>query len=541
MNETFDYIIVGTGTAGSVIAHRLCEDIKTQVCVLEAGGRDTNPFIHIPAGFMKTITDPSVNWLYETLPSEGTAGRRIGQPRGKTLGGSSSINGHIYNRGQRMDFDVWAQMGNRGWSYADVLPYFKRSERRVGDGDDKFRGREGQYVIEDLEWEHPLCDAFMEGATSLGIPRNADYNGEAQEGVGFFQRSIHKGLRQSSARSYLYPAMGKGNLTVKTKAMATSLILEGKRVVGVRFRQGGVDKEVRARREVIVSGGTFNSPQLLQLSGIGPAPLLNELGIPVLHELPGVGENLRDHYPVRMAARAKNISTINEKSRGLPLAWEVIKYLVARKGILTLQPTLVACFWKSDENLESGDLQMTFTPASYAEGVQSDLEQDPGMTIAVWQQRPESTGYVRARSPDPMEKPDIQPNYLADDIDQRALLGGIKLGRRLFRTEALAPYFEQETSPGDGVDTDEQLLNYARERGTTAFHPMGTCRMGPAADRNAVVDDQLRVHGLEGLRVADASIMPTMPSANTNASTLMIGEKAGDLIRGRPALPPVEL
>jgi choline dehydrogenase len=541
LNETFDYIIVGTGTAGSVIAHRLCEDIKTQVCVLEAGGRDTNPFIHIPAGFMKTITDPSVNWLYETLPSEGTAGRRIGQPRGKTLGGSSSINGHIYNRGQRMDFDVWAQMGNRGWSYADVLPYFKRSERRVGDGDDKFRGREGQYVIEDLEWEHPLCDAFMEGATSLGIPRNADYNGEAQEGVGFFQRSIHKGLRQSSARSYLYPAMGKGNLTVKTKAMATSLILEGKRVVGVRFRQGGVDKEVRARREVIVSGGTFNSPQLLQLSGIGPAPLLNELGIPVLHELPGVGENLRDHYPVRMAARAKNISTINEKSRGLPLAWEVIKYLVARKGILTLQPTLVACFWKSDENLESGDLQMTFTPASYAEGVQSDLEQDPGMTIAVWQQRPESTGYVRARSPDPMEKPDIQPNYLADDIDQRALLGGIKLGRRLFRTEALAPYFEQETSPGDGVDTDEQLLNYARERGTTAFHPMGTCRMGPAADRNAVVDDQLRVHGLEGLRVADASIMPTMPSANTNASTLMIGEKAGDLIRGRPALPPVEL
>jgi choline dehydrogenase len=400
----------------------------------------------------------------------------------------------------------------------------------VGDGDDKFRGREGQYVIEDLEWDHPLCDAFMEGATSLGIPRNADYNGEAQEGVGFFQRSIHKGLRQSSARSYLYPAMGKGNLTVKTKAMATSLILEGKRVVGVRFRQGGVDKEVRARREVIVSGGTFNSPQLLQLSGIGPAPLLNELGIPVLHELPGVGENLRDHYPVRMAARAKNISTINEKSRGLPLAWEVIKYLVARKGILTLQPTLVACFWKSDENLESGDLQMTFTPASYAEGVQSDLEQDPGMTIAVWQQRPESTGYVRARSPDPMEKPDIQPNYLADDIDRRALLGGIKLGRRLFRTEALAPYFEQETSPGDGVDTDEQLLNYARERGTTAFHPMGTCRMGPAADRNAVVDDQLRVHGLEGLRVADASIMPAVPCANTNFPTIMVGEKVAGTI-----------
>ncbi len=294
-------------------------------------------------------------------------------------------------------------------------------------------------------------------------------------------------------------------------------------------------------KEIILSGGTFNSPQLLQLSGIGPGPLLQELGIAVRHELAGVGENLRDHYPVRMAARVKNASTINELSRGLQLAWEIIKYCVTRKGILTLQPTLVACFWKSDESLEFGDLQMTFTPASYAEGVQSELEQYPGMTIAVWQQRPESSGYVRAKSPDPRHKPAIQPNYLADEIDQRVLLGGMKLGRRLFRTDALAPYFEEETSPGADCQSDEQLLTYARERGTTAFHPMGTCRMGPSTDPSAVVDAELKVHGLEGLRVADASIMPTMPSANTNASTLMIGEKASDLIRGRTALPAVEL
>ena len=541
MAEQFDYVIVGSGSAGSIVAHRLSEDNEVRTCVLEAGPRDTNPFLHIPAGFMKTLVNPKVNWLYETEPSAGTAGRRIQQPRGKTLGGSSSINGHIYNRGQRMDYDVWAQMGNRGWSYAEVLPYFKRYERRVGDGDDTFRGREGRYVIEDLEWEHPLCDAFMEGAISQGIPRNPDYNGASQEGVGFFQRSINRGVRVSSARAYLHPVMERKNLDVRTNAHAVAIIFEGKRAVGIRYRQGGEYKEVRANREVVLCGGSFNSPQLLQLSGVGSGELLQELGIPVHHELPGVGENLRDHYPIRMTARARNTWTINERARGLPLAWEVLKYFVARKGILTLQPTLVACFWKSDESLEYGDLQMTFTPASYREGVQSELDTEPGMTIAVWQQRPESTGYVRARSPDPFEKPAIQPNYLASEIDQRVIVGGIKLGRRLFRAQALAPYFESELSPGDDVQTDEEFLNYARGRGTTAFHPMGTCRMGPDTDPTAVVDAELKVHGIEGLRVADASIMPTMPSANTNASSLMIGEKASDMLRGLPPLEPVDL
>ena len=539
--QEFDYVVVGSGSAGSVLTHRLVEAQSPTVCVLEAGGKDYNPFIHIPAGFMKTLVDPKVNWLYETEPSEGTAGRRIAQPRGKTLGGSSSINGHIYNRGQRMDFDVWAQMGNRGWSYAEVLPYFKRNERRVGAGDDRFRGREGRYSIGDLTWEHPLCDAFMDGAVSEGIPRNPDYNGASQEGVGFFQRSIHQGKRVSSARAYLHPVMGRSNLEVRTKAYAVKLLFDGKRVVGVRYFQGGEYKDVLARREVILSGGTFNSPQLLQLSGVGDPELLQSMGIEVAHALPGVGENLRDHYPIRMTARVNNVTTINERARGLPLLWEIAKYFSAGKGILTLQPTLVACFWKSDESLESGDLQMTFTPASYAEGVQSQLDSQPGMTIAVWQQRPESRGYVRIRNNDPFQKPAIQPNYLADEMDQRVIVGGIKLGRKLFRTPALAPYFEGELSPGDDVQTDDEILNYARGRGTTAFHPMGTCRMGPNTDATAVVDHELRVHGLAGLRVADASIMPTMPSANTNASSLMIGEKAADMILGKAPLEPVDL
>ena len=309
----------------------------------------------------------------------------------------------------------------------------------------------------------------------------------------------------------------------------------------MEYIRGGETHQLKANKEVILSGGTFNSPQLLQLSGIGPGDLLQEHGIEVKHELAGVGEHFRDHYPVRMEARVQNIKTINELSRGIPLAIEIVKYFTQRKGILTLQPTLVHCFWKSDESLQFGDLQMTFTPASYKQGVQSELEEEPGMTIAVWQQRPESTGYVRIQSANPFDKPAIQPNYLADPIDQRVIVNGIKLGRRLFRTEPLSPYFKQEISPGDDVETDEQILQYARQRGTTAFHPMGTCRMGPATDTMSVVDDQLKVHGLEGLRVADASIMPTMPSANTNASSLMIGEKASDMLLGKAPLPAIEL
>jgi choline dehydrogenase len=537
----FDYVIVGAGSAGGVLANRLTEDGRFTVCVLEAGPADWDPFIHIPAGFMKTFLNPRINWLYTMEASEWTGGRRILAPRGKTLGGSSSINGHVYNRGQPMDFNTWAQRGNRGWGFADVLPYFRRAERRAG-GEDTYRGREGSLTVTDMEWRHPLCDAFIEGAVQMGIPRNPDYNGHIQEGVSYVQRTIAGGRRMSTARAFLRPAMKRANLRVRTHAHATGIVLEGKRAVGVRYMQGGahgVPKEVRARREVILCGGAYNSPQLLQLSGIGPAALLPSLGIPVLHDLPGVGENLGDHYAPRFVARIKNITTINEMARGVRLAGEIAKYFVSRKGILSLNPTLVYVFWRSEPHVANSDLQLTFTPASYKEGVQSQLDDFPGVTVASWQQRPESKGYVRARSSDPFEPPIIQPNYLAVEGDRRVLLAGMKLARKLLASKPLQPYYEREDFPGPDVRSDDELLAAAKQRGTTTFHPMGTCRMGPRTDPTAVVDDHLRVHGLEGLRVIDASIMPTMLSANLNAATIMIGEKGSDLILGKQ-LPAAE-
>ncbi|MCX7365101.1 MAG: GMC family oxidoreductase N-terminal domain-containing protein [Alphaproteobacteria bacterium] len=541
--ETFDYVIVGAGSAGSVLANRLSEDGRSTVCVLEAGPSDWHPFIHIPAGFMYTLVNPRVNWLYTSEPSEWTGGRRIAAPRGKTLGGSSSINGHIYNRGQRMDFDGWAQRGNHGWGYADVLPYFRRTEKRIADEpgsvDTAFRGSEGDLPITDLDWRDPLCEAFIAGAVSMGIPRNRDYNGTMQAGVSYVQRVIQKGRRVSAARAFLHPAMKRPTLTVRTNAHASEIVLEGKRAVGIRYRKGGrngIPMEVRAAKEVILCGGTVNSPQLLQVSGIGPAALLGSLGIPVKHALAGVGENLRDHYAPRFVARVKNAKTINEKSHGLPLVAEVLKYAWNRTGILALNPTLIYVFWKSDERVDNYDLQLTFTPASYKEGVQSTLDDYPGMTIASWQQRPDSTGYVRARSADPFAAPTIQPNYLAAESDRRVLLAGMKLARRLLSSGPMQQYYDREEFPGADKQSDDELMTAAKQRGTTTFHLMGTCRMAPDTDPTAVVDDQLRVRGIEGLRVVDASIMPTMPSANLNASVLMIAEKASDMIRGRAPL-----
>jgi choline dehydrogenase len=537
--DTFDFVIVGAGTAGSVLTNRLSEDPATTICVLEAGPRDWHPYIHLPAGFIKTFYNSSINWCYSQEPGDWTAGRRIYAPRGKTLGGSSSINGHIYNRGQRQDFDTWAQLGNRGWGYADVLPYFKRLERRIGAGDDTYRGRDGALTVTDIDWRHPLCEAFIEGAVSLGIPRNPDYNGAIQEGVSYAQRTIHKGRRVSAATAFLRPAMQRKNVEVRTGAHATSIVLEGKRALGVRYAAGGRGgplTEVRARREVILAGGTYNSPQLLQLSGIGPAPLLQSLGIEVRHALAGVGEGLQDHYAPRTVARVRNIKTINERVRGLNLAVEALRWGLTRRGVLALSPTLVYCFWHSGETAESSDLQLTFTPASYKEGEQGRLEDEPGMTCASWQQRPESRGYVRCRSADPFAAPVIQTNYLAEEIDRRVCVAGMRLARRLLASAPLAPYYDHEDWPGPKVQSDSEFLAAATERAQTTFHPGCTCRMGPAGNPLSVVDDRLRVHGLEALRVVDASIMPRMISANLNASTLMIADKASDLIRG--ATPP---
>lgn len=533
--DRFDYVIIGAGSAGCVLTSRLSEDPATSVCVLEAGPSDWHPYIHLPAGFIKTFHMKSINWAYQQEIGPYTGGRSIYAPRGKTLGGSSSINGHIYNRGQRMDFDTWAQMGNRGWGYADVLPYFRRLEKRVGEGDDTFRGRDGSLTVTTMDWRDPLCEAFMEGAVSLGIPRNPDYNGKIQEGVSYCQRTIDKGLRVSGATAFLKPAMKRPNVHVQTHAHATEIIFEGKRAVGVRYTRGGkggTPVEVRANKEVILSGGTYNSPQLLQLSGIGSPELLGAHGIAVRHALP-VGEGLQDHYAPRTVARVKDIKTINELRRGWRLWVEAMKWATARRGLLSLSPTMVYCFWHSGESAESSDLQLTFTPASYKEGVQGQLEDEPGMTVASWQQRPESRGYVRIRSSDPFAPPIIQTNYLAAELDRRVIVGGMKLARRLLKSAPLSPYYAYEDFPGPNINSDDEFLAAATERGTTTFHPGCTCRMGPADSTWAVVDDQLRVHGLEGLRVIDASVMPRMISANLNASTMMIADRASDLIRGK--------
>ena len=539
MAERYDYVIVGAGTAGCVLANRLTACGKYTVCLLEAGPPDWNPMIHIPAGFMKTITNPSVNWLYQSEPCPGTNGRTIPMPRGKVIGGSSSINGLIFSRGQKMDFDVWAQKGNRGWSYDDVLPYFCRYESHENSGDNNFRGQSGEMTITDLKWRDPLCEAFIRGAESIGIPRNPDYNGAYQEGTSYVQRTSTGKLRMSAARAFLKPARKRRNLRVITNAHATKILLDGKRATGVAYKRGGFSgrsDEVHASREVIISGGTINSPQLLQLSGIGPTNLLNNLGVEVLHNLPGVGENLRDHYGARLTARAKNVDTINELAHGPKLVGEIVKYFLGRRSILELGPTLVYCFWHSDEMIRNADLQISFTPASYDEGKQAKLDREPGFSLAAWQQRPESLGYVRARNKNPFEKPQIQPNYLSHEEDRRVLLAGIKISRRLMNTEALAPYFDYEGYPGAHVQKDDELLDVARQRSTTLYHLMGTCRMATKTDPTAVVDDQLCIHGLQNIRVIDASIMPSMPSANLNAAVMMIAEKGADMILGKPPL-----
>lgn len=467
----------------------------------------------------------------------GTAGRSIIQSRGKTLGGSGAINGHVYTRGHPSDFDAWAEMGNPGWGYGDVLPYFKRSERRIGIGDERYRGRKGPFVITDINEPDPLCEAFMDGAEALGIPRNPDYNGASQEGIAYVQRSIHRGRRVSPARAFLYPALKRRNLNLRTRAHVRQILFEGKRAVAVRYRQGGKDDVVRANREVVLCGGAIASPHLLQVSGVGSPDLLSRIGVPVVQPLAGVGENLRDHFAARMVAGIQGMRTINERVLGLGMLKEVARYVLTRKGALALTPTLVYCFWKSDERLAYGDVQVSFTPASYPSGVWSGLDRFPGATVACWQQRPKSAGYVRARSANPFEPPEIQPNYLAEEEDRRAIVAAMRLGRQLMESPPFACYVEAELWPGPAVESDGDLLEHARQTGNTTYHPMGSCRMGPSDRPGTVVDSELKVHGLQGIRIADASIMPAMPAANINAAALMIGEKVADLILGRDPLP----
>jgi choline dehydrogenase len=540
--DQFDYVIVGGGSAGSVLAYRLTMAGKT-VCVLEAGPSDTNPWIRIPAGFIKTLSDLRVTWQFETQPCDGTAARTIRIPQGKVLGGSSAVNGAIYNRGQAADFDHWAQLGNSGWGYRDALPYFVRTERRIGEADERYRGRSGRLPIGTNRLRVPVSGAFVASAVAAGLPLNPDHNGAEQFGVGYTQSAIHHGIRVSAAHAFLHPAR-KASAEVRTHALVTGIILDDRRATGVAYRRPGdaTRYRVTARECVILCAGAANTPKILQLSGIGPSELLRQHGIAVAAHRPGVGENLRDHYNARLVARGRpGMDGINSRVTGWRLGLEVLRWLAQRPSALGVSPALVHVFGKSDPALSDPDFFLVFSPGSYKAGHVGRLDDFPGLSCAGCPLRPDSTGTIRIASSDPEAAPQIQPNYLAVESDRRILLAALRMARRIISGPPLQAYVEAETMPGPAVQTDDEWLDFARRCGGTSFHLAGTCKMGPAGDAAAVVDDRLRVHGIDGLRIADASIMPTLVSANTYAATLMIAEKASDMILGRAPLPAADL
>jgi len=535
MQDEFDYVVIGGGVAGCIVASRLSEDPGVTVCLLEAGPPDTNPFIHIPAGFMKVRFDERFIWPFESEPEASTKNRRILETQGRVLGGGSSINGMLYNRGQPEDFDLWAERGNAGWSYADVLPYFKRTERRIGPGDDAVRGRSGRVPVTDVVWPDQLCKAFFAAARAAGLPLNPDYNAGIQDGVSYFQCIVENGKRRNMARSYLARVTRPRTLDVRTGAHAQSVLFDGRRAVGVTYahaKERGRSHTIRVRREVIISAGALNTPKLLQCSGIGPASSLRDIGVAVVQDLP-VGANLRNHYVVPVVVKTKGVTTINELSRGPRLAEQVSRWMLGKPSIIGLPAAVVSFFGRSDPSLPRPDFQGMFAPASLKRSQFGLLDSFPGATIGIRQHRPDSHGVVRARSSDAFDAPIIRPNYLSAEQDCRVVVSALKFARSLFRSEDMGRYVLDEEMPGNAVRTDDEILDYARGFGGSSYHLIGTARMGPRTDPTTVVDDHLRVHGTEGLRVIDASIMPTMPSANTMAATMMVAEKGADLIRGR--------
>jgi choline dehydrogenase len=532
----YDYIVIGAGSAGCVLAARLSEDPQIRVLLLEAGGKDSNPMIHIPIGYAKTLKDPKVNWLYETEADEGSGGRTHTWPRGKVLGGSSSINGLLYVRGQNADFDNWAQLGCTGWSSTDVLPYFRRAEGNERLGGD-LHSADGPLNVSDPRDRHPVSDACVAAGIEAGLPFNDDVNGENQDGISYFQMTVKNGRRWSAAMAYLHPAMSRPNLTVETGALAEKIIIKDGRATGVRYRRNGAPTEATARLEVICAGGAVNTPQLLELSGIGDPEVLQPLGIKVEKALKGVGANLQDHYVVGTQFRLKpGCISVNELSRGWRLVREAARYAIARKGLLTLSAAHVQAYVRTRPGLQGPDVQYHILPATMDmeklnETQVMELERLPGLTIAPCQLRPESRGTIHLRSTDPTQHPSIRPNYLSAQLDRDTIVEGLKWARKLAAQPALAAYVESETLPGPAAASDADLLAYAQAGGGTIYHPVGTAAMGRADDPSSVVGPDLRVHGVSGLRVVDASVMPRLVSGNTNAATIMIAEKASDMIR----------
>ncbi len=526
-----DFIIVGAGSAGCVLANRLSEDPKINVVLLEAGGRDLNPWIHVPVGYFKTLHNPKTDWCYKTQPDPGLNGRSLEWPRGKTLGGSSSINGLLYVRGQKEDYDNWAQSGNKGWGYEDVLPLFKRSEAHE-DGETGIHGGTGGLSVSRIRATSDIAEAFIDAAVEMGVPRTRDYNGEYQEGAGYFHQTARGGFRCSSARAFLNPAKKRPNLQVITHAHTEALIFDAddpKQVTGVKFNVKGAPRSARlaAGGEVILSAGAIGSPQILELSGIGRGEVLQACGIDVRHGLNGVGECLQDHLQIRLVYEV-NVQTLNDAiNRFIPRMGIGMQYVFFRKGPMSLGASQVAVFAKSMEGLETPDIQFHFQPLS-ADKPGIEMHPFSGITSSVCQLRPESRGHIHISSPWAQDYPDIVPNYLSATADQMCAVRAVKFARAMTKTASLSKFVVREHVPDTNPQTDEELLETARSISQTIYHPTSTCRMGH--DPLAVVDDRLRVHGIKGLRVADASIMPSIVSGNTNAPTIMIGEKASDLI-----------
>ncbi len=526
----YDYIVVGAGSAGCVLANRLSTDPTKTVLLLEAGAKDWNPWIHVPVGYFKTMHNPSTDWCYMTESDKGIDGRKLQWPRGKVLGGSSSLNGLLYVRGQKQDFDRWEQLGNKGWSYKDVLPYFKKSEDQER-GEDEYHGVGGLLKVSDLRLRRPIADMFIKAAEQIGIPFNKDYNGKDQEGVGYFQQTAHKGFRWSTAKGFLRPAKSRTNLTVLTHAHTSRLLFDesGKepKAVGIEYLRKGSLHKAKVRKEIILSAGAIGSPQILQLSGVAAADVLKKHSISMVKELPGVGQNLQDHLQIRLVFKTRQ-NTLNDELNSYFKQFKVgLQYFLSRTGALTLAASQIVIFTKTKKELERPDIQFHFQPLS-ADKPGDGVHPFSAFTASVCQLRPHSSGYLEIKSRDPLQHPAIHPNYLSDERDLEVAIESIKVARRIAEAPALAPEILDEYVPGREFQTDEELLLAARKYSQTIYHPTSTCKMGH--DEMAVVDDRLRVHGIQGLRVADASIMPEITSGNTNAPSIMIGEKASDMI-----------